>query len=68
MSIRLKAFIKESFQVIFGKADEQEFIVIAKRKVDEKTGLKVTQLSNLKETSPSKQIHGGITHTMHLPD
>ncbi len=42
MSIRLKTPIRGNLQVIFGKVDEQEFIVTAKRKVNKETRLKVT--------------------------
>ena len=36
--------MKESLQIIFGKANKQESIVATKRKVDKEAGLKVTQL------------------------
>ncbi len=44
MFTRLAMLIKRSLQVIFRKADKQEFIVVAKREVDEETELKVIQL------------------------
>ncbi len=42
ISIRLKMFMKGSLQVVFDKADKQEFIIVAKSEVDEKIRLKVT--------------------------
>ncbi len=42
MSTRLKAPMKGNLQVVFSKANEQESIVVAKRKVNEEIRLKVT--------------------------
>ena len=39
--------MKESLQVVFKKADEQESIVAAKKEVCEETDLLVTQLQQL---------------------
>ncbi len=44
MSTRLATPMKGSLQVVFGKADEQESIVTAKKEINKETGLKVTQL------------------------
>ncbi len=44
MSVRLNKPMKRSLQVIFGKADRQESIAAAKKKVREETGFSVTQL------------------------
>jgi len=41
MSTCLKSPMKKSLQVVFGKADEQELIIVAKREIDKKTGLKI---------------------------
>jgi len=38
----LKVSIKESLQVVFGKADEQESIIAVKKEVDKEIRLKVT--------------------------
>ncbi len=42
ISIQLKVSIKESLQVVFGKADEQESIIAVKKEVDKEIRLKVT--------------------------
>ncbi len=42
--MRLHKLIKESLQVVFGKADEQKSITAVKREVKEETDLSVTQL------------------------
>ncbi len=42
ISIRLGKPMRGSLQVVFEKADRQEFIIVAKREVREKTGLSVT--------------------------
>ncbi len=40
--IRLKASMKKSLQVVFGKMNEQESIIIIKREVKKEIGLSVT--------------------------
>src|SRR6266540_3410741 len=44
LSVRFNKLMKGSLQVVFGKADEQESIIAAKREVKEETDLLVTQL------------------------
>ncbi len=44
MSVRFNKPMKGSLQVVFDKADGQESIITAKRKVREETDLSVTQL------------------------
>ena len=41
MSIRLNRPIKGSLQIVFEKANKQEFIIIVKREVKKETGLSV---------------------------
>ena len=44
LSTRLNKLMKGSLQIVFGKADEQESIIVAKREVKEETDLSITQL------------------------
>ena len=47
MSTRLKNSMKGSLQVVFGKSDDKELQMTARREAREETGLKLSQMQYL---------------------